>query len=90
MSNVDDSKFTELTNLLSEMDTAGMTINDFIKSLEDAASLATRRLELSRQLAELCKPPKKRKPRKDKGTTRSKPEPKEEFSVDLKNIPSTE
>lgn len=63
--------FGVLAAVIAEVKAAGLTFREYLATLEQAVSDATRKLELAQSVANLCTATKTRKPRADKGNPRS-------------------
>jgi len=66
--------FVELASLIRDKDASGMTLDNYIKSLQEKMAELQRQLDIAEAARNLCSATKSRKPRADKGKPR-KPTP---------------
>lgn len=66
--------FDELAEIVREKDQLKVAFPEYLRMLESAAEAAQRKLIIAKCAADTCAATKLRKPRRDRGTKRKKPE----------------
>ncbi len=66
----EEFSFLELARLIQDKEERGVEFQVFIRQLEEEQVVATRRVEVARLVADVCKATRTRKPRRDKGKKR--------------------